>query len=170
MPPADLVLLAIVGAPHGVRGEVRLKTFTADPMAVADYGPLWTPDGRRIEIAGLRPGKEVVIARLKGVADRNAAERLKGLSLSVPRDRLPQPAEDEFYHTDLIGLDVVTEDGIPVGVLVAIHDFGAGDILDIRRPGQQNLTLGFTKANVPVIDLAGRRVVVVLPHEIEARE
>jgi 16S rRNA processing protein RimM len=168
--PTAMVLMGTVGAPHGVRGEVRLKSYTADPLAIGDYGPLSTRDGRHFEVLGARPAKEVVIARLSGVNDRNAAEALKGLDLFVPRAVLPPTGDDEeFYHADLIGLRVETEDGRLVGHLVAVHDFGAGDILDIRRPTGPNITLGFTRANVPVIDLSGRRMVVVLPAIVEAK-
>lgn len=165
-----MVVLGVVGAPHGVRGEIRVKAATADPRSLGAYGPVSLPDGRSFRVLSLRPAGEIVIVRLEGVTDRDAAAALKGLTLSVPRERLPPPDDaDDFYHADLIGLACETADGTLVGHVKAIHDFGAGDILDIRRPGKPDLTLGFTKANVPVVDIAGGRLVVVLPAEVEAR-
>ncbi len=165
-----LVILGVIGAPHGVKGEVRVKSSTADPLAIGSYGPLTLPDGRRLKVKSVRPGGEVVIVKLEGVNDRTAAEALKFQTLSVPRDRLPPPDdEDDFYHADLIGLRCETAEGALVGHLAAIHDFGAGDILDIKPPKGPNLTLSFTRANVPVVDVPGGRLVVVLPDVVEAK-
>jgi 16S rRNA processing protein RimM len=167
---SPLVTLGVIGAPHGVRGEVRVKSSTADPLAIGAYGPVALPDGRRLNVRSVRPGGEVVIVKLEGVNDRDAAEALKHMTLSVPRDRLPPPDdEDEFYHADLIGLRCETADGTIVGHVAAIHDFGAGDVIDIKPAAGPNLTLGFTKANVPVVDVAGGRLVVVLPDVVEAK-
>jgi 16S rRNA processing protein RimM len=165
-----MVILGVIGAPHGVKGEVRVKSSTADPLAIGDYGPVTLPDGRRLKVRSVRPGGEVVIVKLEGVNDRNAAEALKFQTLAVPRDKLPPPEdEDDFYHADLIGLRCETEAGVVIGHVAAVHDFGAGDILDIKPPKGPNLTLGFTKANVPVVDVAGGRLVVVLPEAIEVK-
>ncbi len=165
-----LVTLGVVGAPHGVKGEVRVKSYTVNPLAIGSYGPVTLSDGRRLKVRSVRPGGEVVIVSLEGVNDRDAAAALKHMTLSVPRDRLPPPDPDDFYHADLIGLRCETEDGALVGHVAAIHDFGAGDVLDIRpvRKGP-HLSLGFTKANVPVVDVAGGRLVIVLPDVVEAR-
>jgi 16S rRNA processing protein RimM len=164
-----LVILGVIGAPHGVRGEVRVKSSTADPLAIGAYGPVTLPDGRRLKVKSVRPGGEVVIVKLEGVNDRNAAETLKHMTLSIPRDRLPAPDEDDFYHADLIGLRCETAEGTLVGHVAAIHDFGAGDILDIKPPKGPNLTLGFTRANVSLVDIAGGRLVVVIPEVVEVR-
>ncbi|MGL4591167.1 MAG: ribosome maturation factor RimM [Aestuariivirga sp.] len=165
-----LVTLGVIGAPHGVKGEVRVKSSTADPLAIGSYGPLTLPDGRRLKVKSVRPGGEVVIVKLEGVNDRTAAEALKFQTLSVPRDRLPPPDdEDDFYHADLIGLRCETAEGLLVGHVAAIHDFGAGDILDIKPQKGPNLTLSFTKANVPVVDVAGGKLVVVLPDVVEVK-
>lgn len=164
-----LISLGTIGAPHGVKGEVRVKSGTADPLAIGSYGPVTLPDGRKLRIKSVRPGGEVVIVKLEGVNDRTAAEALKHMTLSVPRDRLPPPDEDDFYHADLLGLRCETEDGTLIGHVSAVHDFGAGDILDIRPEKGPHLTLGFTKANVPVVDIAGGRLVVVMPDVIEVR-
>jgi 16S rRNA processing protein RimM len=170
---ADRICVARIGAAHGVRGEVKLWSFTQDPAAVAGYGPLETLDGtRRLEIKALRPAKEHFVARFAGVDDRDAAEKLCNLELYIPRARLPQIDEaDTFYHADLIGLDVVTSDGAQIGTVYALHNFGAGDIIEIIPIGGGDaLILPFNETMVPKIDIAEKQIVVVLPAEIEARD
>jgi 16S rRNA processing protein RimM len=158
------VCIAQIGAAHGVRGEVRLKAFTQDPLGVTRYGPLETEDGRRIEIEAARPAKDMLVARLKGVTDRDAAERLKNIRLYVAREKLPRPADDEFYYADLVGLAAVKADGAAIGTVKAVHNFGAGDLLEIEpTAGGATMLLPFTEATVPAIDIAGRRIVVELP-------
>jgi 16S rRNA processing protein RimM len=165
-----MVVLGVIGAPHGVKGEVRVKSSTADPLAIGDYGPVTLADGRRLKIKSVRPGTEVVIVKLEGVNDRNAAEALKFQTLAVSREKLPLPDdEDDFYHADLIGLRCETADGTFVGHVTAVHDFGAGDILDIKVEKGPPMTLGFTKANVPVVDLIAGRLVIVLPNVVEVK-
>jgi 16S rRNA processing protein RimM len=160
------VCVAQIGAAHGVRGEVRLKPFTTDPLGVTRYGALETEDGRRIEIEAARPARDMLVARLKGVADRNAAEALKNVRLYVPRERLPQPEDDEYYHADLIGLAAQTADGMAFGVVKAVHNFGAGDLLEIEPvEGGATVMLPFNATTVPTIDIAARRVVVEPPAE-----
>jgi 16S rRNA processing protein RimM len=170
---SDKVRVARIGAPHGVHGEVKLWSFTQDPMAAANYGPLQTQDGaRQVEIEALRPGKNFLVARIAGIADRAAAEGLRNLDLYVSRERLPPIVEaDTFYHADLIGLAAVTADGEALGTISAIHNFGAGDLIEIARAaGGELLLLPFNDATVPMIDLKTRRVVVVPPAETEARD
>ena len=164
---AERICVAQIGGAHGIRGEVKLKSFTADPLAVKGYGPLESEDGSAsYEIETVRPAKGHLVARLRGVHDRNAAERLAHLRLFVPRARLPAPAADEFYHADLIGLMAVTADGTEVGTVAAIHDFGAGDILELRpSSGGTTIMLPFTDAFVPSVDVAGGRIVVRPPEE-----
>ena len=164
---AERICVAQIGAAHGIRGEVKLKSFTADPMAVNDYGPLESEDGSaRFTIETVRPAKGHLVARFRGVDDRNAAERLTSIKLFVPRERLPPADDGEFYHADLIGLSAVTADGTAVGTVVAIHDFGAGNILELRPPaGGTTIMLPFTEAFVPAVDIAGRRIVVAPPEE-----
>jgi 16S rRNA processing protein RimM len=158
------VCIAQIGAAHGVRGEVRLKAFTEDPLSVTDYGPLEAEDGRRIEIEAVRPAKDMLVARLKGVADRNAAEALTNLRLYVARERLPPPADDEFYYADLIGLAATTADGAPFGTVKAVHNFGAGDLLEIEpEAGGATMMLPFSETTVPAVDIAGGKIVVVPP-------
>jgi 16S rRNA processing protein RimM len=159
------VCVAQIGAPHGVRGEVRLKSFTGDPMDVARYGPLESEDGaRRFEIAAIRPAKDALVVRFKGFDHRDAVEPLRQLRLYVPRARLDPPAEDEFYHADLIGLDVVGTDGMRMGSVVALPNYGAGDLIEIAPAGGgQTVLLPFTRAAVPEIDLARRCIVIDPP-------
>jgi 16S rRNA processing protein RimM len=165
------VCVARIGAAHGVRGAVKLWTFTEDPFAVTRYGPLSTRDGARaFEVAHAREGKGHLVATLKGVTSRNEAERLNGLELYVAREKLPATDEDEYYHTDLIGLAAVTATDEPLGKVIAIHNFGAGDIIEIAPPSGATLLLPFTNAVVPTVDLAGGRVVIELPQEIEGDE
>jgi 16S rRNA processing protein RimM len=159
---AERICVAQIGGAHGLRGEVKLKSFTADPMAVRNYGPLTIEDGSAsFEIEALRLAKGHLVARFRGVGDRNAAQRLANLRLFVPRERLPPPGAGEFYHADLIGLLAVTADGTEIGTVAAIHDFGAGDILELRpRAGGTNIMVPFTAAFVPSVDIAGGRIVV----------
>ena len=164
---AERICVAQIGGAHGLRGEVKLKSFTADPMAVKDYGPLTTGDGSAsFEIEMLRAAKGHLVARFRGIDDRNAAERLANLRLFVPRERLPPPAADEYYHADLIGLCAVTADGTEIGTVAAVHDFGAGDILEVRpQAGGTTIMVPFTAAFVPSVDIANRRVVVRPPED-----
>ena len=130
------VLIAQIGAAHGVRGEVRLKAFTEDPLSVARYGALESEDGKRhFEIEAVRPAKDMLVARLKGVSDRDAAERLTNLKLYIAREKLPKPAKDEFYHADLVGLAATKANGEAVGTVKAVHNFGAGDLIEIEPAG-----------------------------------
>lgn len=162
------VCVAQIGAAHGIHGEVRLWTYTEEPMAVAHYGPLETEDGARsFEIASLRPAKGHLVARLRGVDDRDAAERLTNIKLFVPRERLPAPDEDEFYHADLIGLTAVDVKGNEIGKITAVHNFGAGDLLEIAPSIGAVMMVPFTEAAVPTIDIKGGQVVVVPPEEKE---
>jgi 16S rRNA processing protein RimM len=165
------VCVARIGAAHGVRGAVKLWTFTEDPLAVQRYGPLMTKDGtRQFEVTHVREAKDHLVATLKGVATRDEAERLNGLELYVPREKLPDTDDDEYYHADLIGLAAVTTADQPLGHVVAIHNFGAGDIIEIAPPKGATLLLPFTNAVVPTVDLAGGRVVIELPEEIEGED
>jgi 16S rRNA processing protein RimM len=166
-----LICVARIGAAHGVRGAVKLWTFTEDPFAVKRYGPLSSKDGRRqFEIAQVREAKDHLVATFKGVATRDEAERLNGIELYVARDKLPATDEDEYYHTDLIGLAAVTTDGDALGRVLAIHNFGAGDIIEIAPLKGATMLLPFSNAVVPEVDIAGGRVVIALPQEIEGED
>ena len=154
-----------IGAAHGIKGEVRITAFTEDPLAIADYDPLETDrNGLSISIVKARLAKNVVIATLKGVTDRNAAETLNGVSLFVSRERLGEPEEDEFYHADLIGLEVRLADGTVLGTISAIDNFGSDDLLDVRlAESRKSVYLPFTKAVVPELHIAEGYVVAVPP-------
>ncbi|WP_439817927.1 ribosome maturation factor RimM [Zavarzinia sp. CC-PAN008] len=157
-----LCLGAIAGA-HGVRGQVRVKTFTATPDGVGAYGALSTEDGRRFRLVVERVMDGFVIARIDGVGDRNAAEALRGTRLYVPRAALPQAEDDEFYHADLLGLAVEDRAGTVLGTVRAIHDFGAGDLLELALPEGGTALLPFTQAVVPVVDVKAGRLVAEPP-------
>jgi 16S rRNA processing protein RimM len=162
MAPRDMVLVgAIIGA-HGIRGEVKLRSFTEDPSAIAVYSPLETAKGARIEIVRVRPQKDGFLAILKGVTDRNAAEALRGTELFVPRERLPEPEEDEVYVHDLIGLPVDLADGTRLGLVVDVADYGAGDLIDVKIEGRKDTVL-IPFADQYVLEADGTRLVVDLP-------
>jgi 16S rRNA processing protein RimM len=165
------VCVARIGAAHGVRGAVKLWTFTEDPFAVKAYGPLSTKDGtRHFELASAREARDHLVATFKGVTTREEAERLNGVELYVPREKLPAADDGEYYHADLIGLAAVTTAGAALGRVIAIHNFGAGDIIEIAPPQGATLLLPFSNAVVPSVDLAGGRVVIELPEEVEGDE
>jgi 16S rRNA processing protein RimM len=161
--PAGLTCVGAIAGGFGVRGEVRLKSFCAEPAAITDYAPLVTEDGRSFGVTLTRPLSGAFAARLTGVATREQAEALKGTRLYVPRDRLPPLPDDEFYYADLIGLSVFDTGGASLGTVRAVLDHGAGDILEIVRPGAPELLLPFTRATVPTIDLAAGRLVADPP-------
>jgi 16S rRNA processing protein RimM len=168
---SEQICVARIGAAHGVRGEVRLWTFTEEPLAVMRYGPLSTKDGtRQFEVAKAREAKDHLVATFKGVTDRNAAEKLNGLELYIARDLLSETDDDEYYHVDLIGLAAETTAGAPLGRVIGIHNFGAGNIIEIAPPTGSTLLLPFTNAVVPTVDIKGGRVVIELPGEIEGDE
>lgn len=160
----------VVGA-HGVRGQVKLKSFTQEPADVAAYGPLFDEAGKRrfkVALSGT-PKDGVFVARLDGVDDRNAAEALKGAKLYALRAALPEPEEEEFYYADLIGLRAETDDGELFGTVTAVHDFGAGDVLELRKADGRTAHLPFSRQVAPLVDVKGGRIVVRPPDEIEVR-
>src|SRR4051794_19189769 len=162
------ICVARIGAAHGVRGAVKLWTFTEDPLAVRRYGPLATKDGARwFEVTHAREAKGHLVATLKGIATREEAERLNGIELYIAREKLPATQRDEYYHADLIGLAGVDAAAQPIGRVIAIHNFGAGDIIEIAPPHGATMLLPFTHAVVPTVDLAGGRVVIELPGEVD---
>lgn len=158
------VLMGRIGAAHGIRGEVRIDSFTADPLSIATWSPLLTDrPGLTVSIAKARLQKGLVIAALEGVTNRNGAEALNGVLLYVPRARLPGVGEDEFYHADLIGLEARTSDGAKLGRVIAVHNYGAGDSLEIAPKDAASFLIPFTRLTVPEIRLAENYLLVDLP-------
>jgi 16S rRNA processing protein RimM len=167
----SLILVGRIGAAQGVRGEVRIKSFTGDPKAIASYGPLTDADGRRaFRLSKVRVLRDdMLVATLEGIGDRDAAAVLTGTDLYVRRENLPTPDDDEVYVADLIGLSAFDEAGLAIGTVVDVQNFGAGDILEVAPvAGGETLLVPFTKASVPDIDLKARRIVVVVPREDDA--
>lgn len=162
MPRTNQILVGVIGAAHGVRGELRLKSYTAEPAAIANYGPLVTVGGpRTVELLSFRSLKDDMgVVRIKGVEDRTAAEALTNVKLYVDRARLPAPEEDEFYHADLVGLRAETTAGEVIGEVVALQNFGAGDLVEIAPPDGETLLVPFTKAFIPNVDIGAGRIVV----------
>jgi 16S rRNA processing protein RimM len=156
------ILIGIIGAAQGLRGEVRVKPFTEDPMAIAEYGALYTKDGRRFEILDHRFAKTVVVVRFRGINDRNAAEALKGLELFIDRSSLDDEEleEDEYFHADLEGLEAWDADGRFWGTVSGVLDFGGGDLLELREEGAKPVVIPFTLAAVPKVDLEAGRILV----------
>jgi 16S rRNA processing protein RimM len=172
-----LLLVGRIAAAHGLRGLVKLQTFTADPMGIGGYGPLSDAAGKRVfKLTALNPVKGGVVASIDGVADRTAAEKLRGVELYMPRDRLPPAGEGEYYHADLVGLTAELADGRPFGRVRAVENYGAGDLLAIEGVDGRPVSLPFTDRVVPVVDLAGGRIVVEPPEglleevKVEERE
>jgi 16S rRNA processing protein RimM len=159
------ILLGRIAGAHGIRGEVLIHTYTEAPENIGAYGALFDANGeRQFKLKVVRVTPKGVIARVTGIADRNAAEALKGVELFVERAHLPAPADGEFYYADLVGLAAVDVDGQTIGSIVAVQNFGAGDLLEIRLSGSSKTELvPFRDAFVPEVDLAARQVVVVLP-------
>lgn len=165
-PTGDRLLLGHISAAHGIRGDVLIKTHTGAPEAIGGYGPLFDESGgRSIVLERVRVTPKGVVAHIAGVGDRNAAEALKGTRLYVPRERLPPAEEGEFYHVDLIGLQAVDRTGAAIGTVVAVENFGAGDLVEIRLTGSgRTVLIPFTDARVPEVDLVARRLVIdVIP-------
>jgi 16S rRNA processing protein RimM len=162
------ILLGVVTAAHGIKGEVKVKTFTQSPEGLGAYGPVVVEDGRQFEITALRSAKaDEAVVRFAGITDRNAAERLKGQRLYVPRAALPATQAGEFYQADLIGLKVEDRAGNLLGTVRGVHNFGAGEIVEIEFSGGATEFLAFSDANVPVVDLAAGRIVIELPRTAE---
>ena len=160
------IFLGQIGAAHGIKGQVRIATHTQDPEAIGRYGPLDTDrPGLTITLTKVRLQKNVIVAHIKGISDRTAAEQLNGVSLFIDRSKLPDTEdEDDFYHADLIGLDARLDSGVVIGKVSAVLNFGAGDLIEVRDPQSGDTYLyPFTKAVVPVIDIAEGYLTIVVP-------
>lgn len=164
----DVLLGVIIGA-QGLKGEVKVKTFTATPEGLGAYGPLRDGQDRLFTVASVRAGKDVAFVSFGEISDRNAAEALKGVELFVSRDALPAAGMDEFYHADLVGLRAEDSEGRSIGVVRAIHNFGAGDVIEIARPDGDEVFLSFTREVAREIDIASGRIVISAPEEVEAQ-
>ncbi len=168
MPDKSLLLVGVFGAAHGVRGEIRLKSFTADPLAIGHYGALKSKGGESFTLLSLRPVKDdICVARVEGIADRNAAEKLTNTELFILKEQLPPAEEDEFYFADLIGLRAEDASGAVLGLIKSIENYGAGDILVLRCVDGEEKLLPFTRGVVPKIEIAQGRVIIELPQEVE---
>jgi 16S rRNA processing protein RimM len=160
----DRVLLGEIGAAQGLKGEVRLRSYTQDPEAIARYGPLEDELGRAIEIERVHVTPKTLIARIKGVTTREGAEALARTKLYIDRERLPERGDDEWYHLDLIGLAAIGKDGAEIGKVVAVHNFGAGDLIEIAPTGGGGtLLVPFTRDTVPEVDVEGGRITLDPP-------
>lgn len=165
------VLMAKIGAAHGIQGEVRVKPFGDDPLSFTDYGSLTTKDGSQVfTVERARVQKTVVITKFKNIQNRNQAEELNGTELYLDRSALPDPDEDEFYHSDLVGLEVHTIDKDFLGKVVTVQDFGAGDLIEIRPKRGPTFYIPFTKEFVPSVNLEDAKLVVDLPEDYFSSE
>jgi len=164
-----LILVGRVAVAFGIKGEVRITSFTADPMALVDYKALLREDGTpALTLTAGRVAKGGVVVRTKEIETREQAEAARGLRLYIPRDQLPETEdEDEFYVADLVGLDVVSAEGEALGRVKSVHDFGAGDLLEIEPPQGPSWWLPFTREAVPEVSISERRIVAVKPEETE---
>lgn len=162
-PETDRICVGAIAGAFGVRGEARLKSFTADPRAIANYGPLFTQDGRSFTLRLTRVGKDELIGFLTGLPTREAVEAMRGQRLYVDRAQLPALAEDEFYHADLIGMEARDLTGAVIGTVALVDDYGGGDFLEIHRKGQKPLLVPFTRAVVPHVDLQARVLTIDPP-------
>ena len=171
-PENRLILLGQITGVHGIRGDVIVRTYTGDPADIAAYGPLTDKLGARpLALSIVRVSDKGVVARVKGVSDRNAAEVLKGRELYVARAKLPKTDEAEYYHADLIGLAAVTPEGADLGRIIAVQNYGAGDLLEIKMTvGGDTTFVPFTNACVPDVDLSAGRVTVVMPEMVGEAE
>lgn len=169
MPNPDLICVGAIAGSFGVKGEVRLKSFCADPDDIASYGPLFTENGAHsYKVTLTRPVANGVGARLSGVTTKEQADALKGTSLYVSREKLPSLGDDEFYHADLIGLEVRDTGGAAMGRVIAVHNHGATDLLEVGGPAlKEPLLIPFTRVIVPTVDLASGRIVADLPEGLE---
>lgn len=168
----ELILLGKIGAPHGIKGDVRLMVY-GDPESLETYGQILTSDGKSLKINRIRIQAKGVVAKFRGINSRNEAEAIKGLDLFVKREALLEPKKDEYYISDLIGCMVTDKTNREIGKIIAVPNFGAGDILEIlpnEKKANQSFFVTFTKQNVPHIDLESRQVTIILPDETSERD
>jgi len=166
------VLMAQIGGPHGIKGEVRVKTFGDDPLALDAYGSLYNDKGQKFKITRMRAAKNMLVVKFKGVNFRDEAQALNGTQLFVDRSMLPDDTlDDEFYITDMIGCQVYDETDTPIGTVLAVPNFGAGDLVEFSVTGSsQSVLIEFTRENVPELNLENGRITVCLPDEVSERD
>jgi len=165
----DRLLLGEIGAAVGLKGELRLRSYTGEPAAIADYGPLQSDrPGRSFTIVSLREGPKGLVAKFEGVSGREAAEPLTGTKLYIDRDKLPASEPDEWYYADLIGLEGIDSEGAPLGIVTAVHNFGASDIIELAPATGPTLLIPFTEETVPEVDIERGRLTVIPPEEWSA--
>lgn len=166
----DRVCLGVIVGARGLKGDVRIKSFTDDPADIGAYGPVTTDEGQSLSLNITSEAKGVVIGRIEGVADRTKVEALKGQRLYIARDALPEPEDtDEFYHADLVGLTVVDEMETECGTVTAVYDFGGGDMIEVRPADGPTVLVPFTLASVPTVDLAKGKLIVATDAWIAAQ-
>jgi len=168
----DYICLGVITGAQGIKGEVKLKSFTQEPLGIGDYGSLFDKTGAvKFKIKSLRATNKAIIAKFAGINDRNAAEALIHQELYVLRTALPKAGDDEYYYSDLVGLEARTPEGDVIGTVEAVHNFGAGDLLEIKLARtQQTEMIAFTGDAVPKVDIAAKHIVIVWPDEVEAKD
>jgi 16S rRNA processing protein RimM len=168
----DYICLGVVIGAAGIKGEVKLKSFTQEPLGIGDYGPLFDETGTKtFKIKSLRATNKAIIAKFAGINDRNEAEALIRQELYVPRSALPEAEDDVWYYSDLVGLEARSPEGDVIGTVEAVHNFGAGDLLEIKLAGGQHTEmLSFTSKTVPKVDIAAKYIIVIWPEDVEARD
>ena len=161
----DLVCVGKFGAPHGIRGAIKIKSYTEDPESIEYYSPLYSKDGKeRFDIKVLSSKQDMLVVKVEGVNDRNAAISLRNRELYVDKELFPEPEDDEFYYNDLIGMKVISEDGEPYGVVMALHNYGGGDLIEISPDSEPKTQLfAFTADNFPAVDMENSIIVISLP-------
>lgn len=170
MTQPSLTCVAAIAGAHGVHGNIKVKSFTDDPMAFADYGPLFSETGEKLFTPkSVRPVGKFFTVSVEERLTREAIEAMKSTKLFVPRDALPETEEEEYYYSDLIGMSVIDQDGEPVGIIQAVHEFGAGDTLEIKPPSGPSFFHPFTLEHAPTVDLNNRQVTILVEEAVEAR-
>ena len=165
---SDYLLMGAITGAHGIRGELKVRSFTADPLAITDYTPLYSADGKQTYAIEFTGGTvQSLIARLPGITDRNAAEAMRGTELYALRDKLPEAQEEEYYHEDLTGLAVRKPEGASIGSVIAVHNYGAGDLLEIRFASGSSELFAFTRSTFPTIDLREGSLTFIPPEVVE---
>ena len=166
------ILMAQIGGAHGIKGEVRVRSFGDDPLALGDYGSLYDKEGRKFKIMRLRISKNVLVVKFKGTNYRDEAQALNGIELFIDRSMLPDDTEeDEFYVSDMIGCTAFNENNEEVGIVLTVVNFGAGDLVEIQPTAEsKTIMLEFTRENVPEVNLAAKRLTVRLPNEVSERD